>query len=494
MNGGRAALIAALVGVTITLLGGLGVYIAFGPQLFGDSASKGGGGARAETLIEDCAGISFAGSNTIGDHLAPELLKAFMTSQLKYEVGAFVDLNTDGTERRVTGTKPGHKCTIDVRAHGSGKAFEELNANTTLIGMASRAIKQNEIDLLRASGSPDFAFATPDGKQAIAREAEHVIALDGIAIIVHPSNPVNALSMDQVRSIFLGETNNWGNVGGAPGPIARISRNKDSGTFDFFLENVLKTKDKEAIQNPRLIERSEELVDTVSKDPTAIGFVGAAFVSPGVKAIAISDGGPAYLPNDINIRTENYPIARRLYLYTRPSVYRDNTIVRAFIEYAKSRDGFGVVEAQHFVNLNYDTLAQISSVSDCIPGTQEAQEYAMATAGAEGALQSVVQFFTGSDTLDNRAWSDVRSVSDILARYQQQGRRINLVGHADTVGDEATNAQLARRRAEAVRQALADYRLGAISVFSAGEMCPRTSDTSAGGLQKNRRVEIWIVR
>src|SRR5262249_25390505 len=134
-------------------------------------------GATAAAAPPPPCNVALAGSNTIGEKLAPAIVAAYFRSE-GYSVSEPQTVAED--EIRLTASKGPQVCTIDIRAKGSSVAFRELTAGTALIGMASRPIKESEIQALRDANAGDFATE--------AGLAEHVVALDGIAIIIHPTN------------------------------------------------------------------------------------------------------------------------------------------------------------------------------------------------------------------------------------------------------------------------------------------------------------------
>ena len=434
---------------------------------------------------------TLSGSNTIGEHLAPALLSVFLSGR-----GYVVDppKNMGESHVRLSGVLGRDRCTIDIRSHGSSDAFKDLKANTTLIGMSSRAIKSGEVVELRDAGAGDFA--------ALAAVAEHVIALDGIAIIVHPSNPIKTMSVKDVRRIFLREVTDWSELGGVAGPITLYARDYKSGTFQFFRERVLKDAPQwdTAQASARRFESSSLLVQAVGEDPQAIGFVGAAYVKAAVTALTISAGGKAFAPTPQNVRSEDYPISRRLYLYVRPSTMEENKTVAALVDYVKSDEAYNAVEAQNFVSLSplsaapQDVAMQTSAVSTdqpCQAGTAEGEVYRTLTAGAR-RLDSVIRFLPGSNTVDSLARDDIGRAAPAIEEALRAGSFVRLIGHSDSGGDAEANRRLSRERADSIRAAFEGRGVFGLQVDSAGEKCPIADNATLEGRQINRRVEIWI--
>jgi phosphate transport system substrate-binding protein len=151
---------------------------------------------------------------------------------------------------------------------------------------------------------------------------EHVVARDAIAIVVNPSNPVNNLTIRQLSDIYSGKINNWKEVGGEDRVIVRLSRETNSGTHVFFLENVIRLGDpnnKTFFSADTLLLPSSEGITAETRDnPNAIGYDGLGYVTPEVKVVAVSksDAGLFVMPSADSVNSGQYPIARDLYMYT----------------------------------------------------------------------------------------------------------------------------------------------------------------------------------
>jgi glucose/mannose transport system substrate-binding protein len=266
------------------------------------------------------------GSNTIGKELAPALCEEF----LKFEGATSIERKPrqkeDETDvEAVIPNKSTEALTFEVQAHGSKTAFEDLAAGKCDIGMASRRISTDEARQSAMAGLGDM----------FSRECEIVLGLDGIAVFVNKSNPVNALTKQQLADIFSGRTTDWSQVGGNPGPIKLYALDENSGTFDTFKSLVLESRP--LLTKALRYENSAKLSDEVAADANGIGFTGMAFVR-GSKPLAISEaGGPALLPTAFTVAAEQYPLSRRLFLYV-PANPR-NEWTRKFVEFAVSELG-----------------------------------------------------------------------------------------------------------------------------------------------------------
>jgi phosphate transport system substrate-binding protein len=183
---------------------------------------------------------------------------------------------------------------------------------------------------------------------------EFVIARDAIAVIVHPDNPVEHLSLQQISDLYSGKLTDWSQVGGTPGPVVLLSRESNSGTHVYFLEAVLRLgrKDDKTLFSPDtlLLPSSEGITTEVRQNPAAIGYDGLGYVTPDVKVVAVGvlSEGPFILPSaeTVNRTQDRYPISRDLYMYT---AGQPAGAVKAYIEWIMELQAQGIVKELGFV-------------------------------------------------------------------------------------------------------------------------------------------------
>ena len=238
---------------------------------------------------------------------------------------------------KVVGNNPSYN--IGVTGGGSGTGFAALINGTCDIAMSSRKIEEKE-------------SATAAEKKVFP--VEHMIGLDGLAILINKNNPVDELTLEQLRDIFMAKITNWREVGGEDMRIVILSRESNSGTHMFFKEHVLRHDDKKSKDEfaPRalLMPSSQAIYDEVSQNPHALGYVGMGYINDSVKAVsvAVDENSDYFYPNSENVMTGKYPISRPLYLYTNGEPHG---VVKEFIDYALSDEGQKIVEETDFVPL-----------------------------------------------------------------------------------------------------------------------------------------------
>jgi phosphate transport system substrate-binding protein len=226
---------------------------------------------------------------------------------------------------------------ISVTGGGSGTGIAALVNGTVDIANASRRIKDEEMQ-----------EALKNGIQPV----EFIIARDAIAIIVHPDNPVDRLTLQQLSDIYSGKIANWQEVGGEDRPIVRLSRETNSGTHVYFLETVLRLGDKTNTtlfsMDTLLLPSSEGIINEVRQNENAIGYDGLGYVPDDLKIIAVAKeaGGPFILPMISTVNDKSYPIARDLYMYT---AGEPTGVVQDYLEWILSNEAQDIVVELGFV-------------------------------------------------------------------------------------------------------------------------------------------------
>ena len=221
---------------------------------------------------------------------------------------------------------------ITVKKTGSGDGAAALIDGRCDIATMSRFMKPKE-----------FKKAVEKGIMPVA----HAVAMDGVCVVVHPSNPVKALSCEQVRKIYKGEIKNWKQLGGANKKIVVISRDTSSGTYETF--HKLLMKKQKMTKSVEYVNSNPQAHARVKTTTGAIAYVGLGFVDKSVKALKL-DG---VTPTRKTIATGKYPISRPLFMFTNGYPKLGST-VHAFVTFHLTERGQEVIEAKGFVPLtNY---------------------------------------------------------------------------------------------------------------------------------------------
>ena len=204
--------------------------------------------------------------------------------------------------------------TVTYDPTGSGAGIEAASNGSADIGLASRALKDEE----KAAGLK-----------------ETVLAYDGIAIIVHPDNPVSDLSIEQIAKLYTGEITNWKDVGGSDAEVVLIGREAASGTRDGF-ESITGTKDK--CQYRQELTSTGDVITAVSQNPDAIGYASLAAIKDSVKALSV-DG---VTPSEATVKDGSYPVQRPFVLVTVEGKTL-SAAAQSFFDYATSADAADII-------------------------------------------------------------------------------------------------------------------------------------------------------
>jgi phosphate transport system substrate-binding protein len=421
------------------------------------------------------ATLTLCGSNTIGSDLAPALATEFLFANGSPSVLREEPVHTSlGDETAVRGTWEGRPIEIRIRDRGSDTAFDSQRNLQCDIGMSS--MQTNGPGALR----------------------EHVIGVDGIAVIVHRTNPLEWISVAELREVFRGGITEWSKLKGLARPksgsISVYLRDEDSGTRKEFEKRVMGGLSFVNVSSTSKFSDSDKLAAAVARDVDAIGFVGRPFTGA-AKFIRVGDSADdAVLPSNDTIRTEDYFLHRRLRLVTASA---SNDLRDAFVQFALSPEGQRLVVRNRFVDLTIQWAAPAGSgrpllYSSALPQCNGSCATRYPPDGA-ARLSVDFRFEFGSFNLDNRGQRDVERVRDFLATLPNT--ELELLGFTDNVCTGGSCLPLSLKRAQAVQVELAHAGVQVpISIVGLGSALPVGPNYSPDGQASNRRVEVWVTQ
>jgi phosphate transport system substrate-binding protein len=236
---------------------------------------------------------------------------------------------------------------IQVTGGGSGTGIAALLNGTVDIAIASRELKQKEYDKAKELGIYPQEFR---------------VALDGIVVIVYPENPIDELTVDQIRDIFIGKIKNWKELGGNDSPITLYGRENSSGTYEFFKDHVL-GKDNRGHSNDfavstQVLQGTAALGEAVARDDKGVGYGGVGYFAlrTDVKIIKVKENAdsPAITPvadgkvNYDAIWSGDYSISRYLYCYTNG---QPSQKIQDFLDFILSKEGQDLVMKMEYIPL-----------------------------------------------------------------------------------------------------------------------------------------------
>jgi phosphate transport system substrate-binding protein len=220
---------------------------------------------------------------------------------------------------------------IAVTGGGSGTGIAAIINKTVDIAQSSRDIKEKEIEQAKAGGT---------------EIKEYIVAYDGITVIVNKENPVKNLTTDQLRSIYIGEITNWKELGGEDLPIVVTSRDSSSGTHLFFKEHILRKGNEKGPEEYRkdalFLPANQSIVDEVTKNKAAIGYIGMGYMTEAVHGVSIN----GIEPTVENVANKSYSISRGLIWALNGEPQGD---LKIFLDFMLSEKGQEIVKKEGFV-------------------------------------------------------------------------------------------------------------------------------------------------
>ncbi len=382
---------------------------------------------------------------------------------------------------------------VDITIQPAVTGFEQLVAGQVDLNMSTTPVPASIADQVVAAGQVDLRD----------ERRERVVALDALVPIVHPSNSVRSVSLEELAQIAAGRIRNWSELGGENAPIRMLLPAEGSSLDEAFAELVLEPN---RVRLRRSAERatsesqaaSEVVADVNAITITSLSGNGTAEILP----IRQSCGPLAYA-SDFAIKAEEYPLSQRVYAYTA----NDNQTAAQsnFLEYVTSPDAQNLIQGAGYVDqtivtqpISLQGTRMTSAVLSASTGATLGlvQNFAQDLATAD-RLSTTFRFTSGSSRLDTKSQDDVERMVAYLNSDEARNRDILVIGFTDDVGRFDLNERLALLRATSVRDGLVgalggDALAGRISVSSYGPLAPVGCNTTADGRESNRRVEIWL--
>lgn len=449
-------------------------------------------GPGCPSLTDFVADVSISGSSTIGDVLMPALIENFalqrglksqrVTEDDTHFVYQLSEVQSDKLVAR-----------FRFRVSSTDEGFADLLADEADLVMALREIRDGELALAREAGLGEL----DDVRRS------RVLALDAMAVIVSPTNPVSRISLSDLARVLSGDIDNWRMLGGPDAPISIHMRDAQSGLSQAVEDRVL---DASQALAPSVIRHTtnQALSDTVSTDPLGLGVASYSEIG-NAKALALSGTCSFSLrASRLAIKTEDYPLSAPMFLYV--PARRLPKLARDFLAYTGSgpaqivarRAGFVDQATEEIaVNAQGDRFANAISVAEGEDGLGVLKRM-VDTLSPLRRLSASFRFDPGATRLDAQSRSNVQYLARAIEAGVYDGRRLLFVGFSDGQGPSAGNLEIARRRAQAVKQAVegavesANPGQVTLATDAFGEAMPMACDDTRWGRQVNRRVEVWV--
>jgi phosphate transport system substrate-binding protein len=449
--------------------------------------------------------LRLAGSYTFGARAALELATAW-ARQLKLP-GVRIDGGIDADEYDVIaeGAESLQKLTVQVRAKGTPTGLEPLLRGQADLWMASRQVNEADIEAMRRKRIPNV----PSVAQFQQPGVENVVGLATMAVLVHPKNPLTSLTVAQIHDLYAGKVTSWAQVGGASNtPIGLYSLEAASGQTEAFCKTIMGITDPQQCVDsfPRLaaprFPLQDDIADAVAGNPAGIGF-GDYSLRRSARALALGTGcGNSIEPTPFRVKAEEYPLARRVYLYTMPG--RPVTPATAqFLQLALGPVGQAAIAAAGLADLapgksdaDYGD-ARTDTANNALDGGRtrvragDARAFANAIAAAD-RLSITFRFQTGTNYLDSRAEADITRLVALMNQPAYASYAVTLIGFSSASGDYLSNRALSSDRAAAVRDRLLAAGLRDVTALGIGPGAAVACNLDAATAPLNQRVEVWL--
>ncbi len=460
---------------------------------------------EAQQLPNDSV-VRFAGANTVGIGMIPPLANAWVKRlrlpSIRTEQG------TDPLEYTMyaEGAESARKVKLEVKFHGTPTGTEPVIRGTADFWMSVRPARESDLAAVRQRNVPNV----PTLQQFLAPGVENVIALDGIAVIIHPSNTARKLSFAQMKDIFTGKITNWSQVGGADLPISVYAPNTTFGTFEKVCTSIIgAANSQQCVQQMVKLAAPhftsvDDLSDTVAGNPGGIGWVGLVAKRSARTVQIVTECGGTIDADPFYVKADEYPLTSRYYLYVAPGK-QPTPAARDFLNFTLSPDGQNALKAAGAVDLLPAVASEgyaadrLDSASNALDGGRtrirptDVRAFEEATQNAN-RLSITFRFQEGTDNLDARAEADLGRLAALMQTPEYAKSQLVLIGYSAARGDYASNRVLSRDRAQAVRDRLVNT-LGiknatAHGVGPASPVACNTEGSAAATM--NQRVEAWI--
>lgn len=383
---------------------------------------------------------------------------------------------------------------IAFQISNSDDGFAALLSGTADMVLATREIAQTEVQAAYKAGLGDMKHAA----------RSRIVALDGLAPVVSKNNPVSMISLMDLAEVFAGNVTNWQDIGGPDAPIYLHMLPEISGLVRQFSDDVMRPKKLELAARVRHQGSAAEVADAVARDPFSIGITRFSEVGNAKMLALRGNCGMAFHASRRALKTEDYPLATPLFLYT--PARRLPKIAREFLTFLRSPAAQRVVRHVGFVDQNVEQIGiadQGKRIANAIVSAgQETQlaelQQMIDVLDSASRLTITFRFNAGSSSLDPQSRANVVLLARLLEAGTYGGRELMFVGFSDGKGDAEANRKIAERRAKTVRAAV---RLATttmkpaqmnLSIKAFGEALPMACDDTKWGRQVNRRVEVWL--
>lgn len=450
--------------------------------------------STVDCIGDDCPAVgvemsdfTVSGSRVVGGSLLPALIQAYALEQNAETVQNAGDADAISMTFQPQGEAAGSEITL--RLNNSAGGLADLIAGTADIALLSRPLDAAETESLAAAG--------------LATVRQDILALDGLVPIVAASNPLKSISEQDLASVFSAGVVNWSDLGGADAPITLYMREPGSGSRGAFDQIVMSAFIAVLADTATILTSDEAIADAVAADPNGIGVVSMTEMRNAKALPILGICGIETPATALTIKTEEYPLTRRLTLMTRGSGLSAGT--QALIDFALSDSAqFDIADAG-FVDqaIEATPVAEqgLRFATAMMPGLSDTTLESLQALAADlmpAQRLSTTFRFDAEGQPDARATADIARLAQFLQRPEMADKEVLIAGFTDNDGSMSRNRELATTMARQISDALLAALPEGVSPpltltpKGFGETAPLACNEIASGRAVNRRVEIWI--
>lgn len=413
--------------------------------------------------------FSVSGSNAMGTTLMPELVKNYLEKKLQASDVEIKLLNKIGTEVEVKGIINSKPVLVYIQSNGSNEGISDLTENICDIAMSTRPLRSDE--------------TTSTLNQMPS--SQHILGMDGLAAVVNEDNPTADLSLQTLSEIFSGAITNWGMVSRYSGKIDLMGMDENSGSFEYFNDNVLKKNNKSYDAGMTQYKTASELIQAIKDNKRSIGLISSSMMNK-VKVLKLKDGNiTAILPSTYSISTEDYMMSRYLYLYTQSD--NANKFSTDFLQYCLSDMGQEVVKNNGYVSLKPECTkgAEIYSKDT----TLNKSYVELFKSNQSCRLSITLKFEDNLNALDSRSKEALDKIVSYHAKLSDKS--IVLCGFVANSGNKKFDYTKSKELIDIVQKELSakGQTTEAIPCGSVVQVANSNGDIPSN---KNNRVEVWF--
>ena len=447
-------------------------------------------GDACPAVLSETTNLVVAGSGTVTAHLIPQLAEAYF-GDISAKM-ARTDDAKGATHLEIDRVNTSNLMMTMVHSN-STSGIQDLMGGELHAAFTTRPVDEDERAAAIEAGLHDLR----------TEEQESVVAYDGLLVVTHPSNPIQAMAETDIANVFSGKIDDWSTFGRDEGAINIYLREENSNARELLHQVLLKPHKRNLKVGVTVLGSDADIAEAVRSDPNGIGIT--SFVHrAGVNALEIEGVCGIRVPaTQFTIKTGEYPLSRPVYFYHNSKIPNDG--LEGFAEFISSPEAQPVIRKAGFVDraikserLNGQGLRVANTImsndaTDNIVGTRSM----LKRMSHSERLSTTIRFENGSTDLDATDYEDLELLADLIKSDEYAGADFYFMGFSDSIGRADLNQFVALQRAEIVRQALVSRypelseRIKARSV-GYGELSPLACNETRPGREVNRRVEVWI--